>query len=86
LRRTFWATGCASSWPKALWKCNPRLRAGSRNCYVLTEKGERPKGVVVALAQWGERFTIAPDEIPQAAGVAVAAESPRDERVSASWR
>jgi DNA-binding HxlR family transcriptional regulator len=61
----------------------PSPEGGSRSCYVLTEKGELLKGVVVALARWGERFTIAPDEIsPQGAGVGVAAESPRDERAS----
>jgi DNA-binding HxlR family transcriptional regulator len=42
----------------------PSSEGGSRNCYVLTEKGERLRGVLRALAQWGESFTVAPDEIP----------------------
>lgn len=46
----------------------PSPEGGSRSCYLLTEKGERLKGVIAALAQWGERFTV---------GVAVEAESPR---------
>jgi DNA-binding HxlR family transcriptional regulator len=54
----------------------PSPEGGIRNCYVLTKKGERLKGVLAALAQWGERFTVAPDRIPQVAEVAVVAKSP----------
>jgi DNA-binding HxlR family transcriptional regulator len=45
----------------------PAGEGGRRNDYVLTEKGERLSVVLVALAQWGECYAFAPDEIaPQA--------------------
>jgi DNA-binding HxlR family transcriptional regulator len=40
----------------------PSSKGGSRNCYVLTEKGERLRLVLRALGEWGESFTVAPDE------------------------
>jgi DNA-binding HxlR family transcriptional regulator len=43
----------------------PTSEGGSRHCYMLTEKGERLRGVLRALGDWGEKFTVRPDEIPR---------------------
>ena len=42
----------------------PDPNGGARSHYTLSEKGRKLRGVLIALAQWGESFAFAPDESP----------------------